>query len=81
LADPKVALLGKEPIYWNGEVVGHVTSANFGYSVGQSLAYGYLPRAAAGAGTKLEVYYFGRRFPATVANEPLYDPKNLRLKG
>jgi hypothetical protein len=29
---------------------------------------------------RVEVYYFGRRFPATITPEPLFDPDNLRLK-
>ena len=31
-------------------------------------------------GTKLELDYFGKRYPVTVTNEPLLDPENKRLK-
>lgn len=80
--DPRVAILGKEPIYAAGsdQVLGYVTSANYGYSVRASLAYGYLPVAHAAEGTPVEVYYFGERFPAKVSREPLFDPENTRLK-
>jgi glycine cleavage system aminomethyltransferase T len=78
--DPAVALMGKEPIFAGERVLGYVTSANYGYSVNRSLAYGYLPADAAQVGTRVEVYFFGRRYPATVTPEPLFDPENERLK-
>jgi glycine cleavage system T protein len=80
--DPGVAIMGKEPIFATGSdrVLGYVTSANYGYSVRQSIVYGYLPVEQAGEGTQVEIYYYGNRYPATVRQEPLYDPKNLKLK-
>jgi len=80
LEDRSVVMLGKEPILHGATVVGYVTSANFGYTVGQSIAYGYLPLELAGEGIRLEIQYFGRRYPATVGKEPLYDPDMSRLK-
>ena len=62
------------------QVLGYVTSANYGYTVGKSIIYGYLPLEHAAEGNKVEVQYFGRRFPATVVKEPLYDPQMTRLK-
>lgn len=70
--DPRVVLVGKEPILNGDSVVGFVTSATFGYTVGQSIALGYLPLALAEPGTRLEVEYFGVRTAATVTAEPLY---------
>jgi glycine cleavage system T protein len=78
--DPTVAVMGKEPIFVDGQVAGFVTSANYGYTVGQSIVYGYLPVEHAAAGTKVEVQYFGKRYPATVRKEPLFDPEMTRLK-
>ena len=86
--DPSVALMGKEPIFTPGNgganhdspVLGYVTSANYGYSVRQSIAYGYLPIEHSDEGAKVEIYYYGGRHPATVRKEPLYDPENLKLK-
>ena len=31
-------------------------------------------------GTKLEIDYFGKRYPVIVTKEPLLDPENKRLK-
>lgn len=81
LDDPTTVLMGKEPILAGGEPVGYVTSAGFGYSVGASIAFGYLPAALAEVGSRLEVDAFGRPVAATVVDDPLYDPAGLRLRG
>jgi glycine cleavage system aminomethyltransferase T len=73
--------MGKEPIRADGDVVGSVTSAGYGYSIGRCIAYGYLPAELAVEGTELEVEYFGERLRAQVASEPLWDPKGERLRG
>jgi dimethylglycine oxidase len=77
---PDALAMGKEPILKDGQRLGYVTSANYGYSVGTFIAYGYLPVAYAQEGTQVEVEYFGRRQPATVTREPLLDPRSARMK-
>ena len=74
------AVLGKEPIRVGGEVVGYVTSAGFGYTVGRSIAYGWLPASVAVPGTAVEIEWFGEQVPATVAPEPLFDAGMTRLR-
>jgi dimethylglycine oxidase len=78
--DPSHVVMGKEPIWSGDDVVAYVTSANYGYSIGRGIVYGYLPAELAGEGTPVEVEYFGERLPAAVAPDPLYDPKNERLR-
>ena len=80
LDDPSGVVLGKEPIRSGGHVVGYATSAGYGYSVGRCIVYGYLPAELAVPGTPLEVEYFDERLPATVAEDPLWDPKGERLR-
>jgi glycine cleavage system aminomethyltransferase T len=80
LNEPGAVALGKEPILADGKKIGYVTSANYGYSVGAWIVYGYLPIALAAEGTQVEVEYFGVRQPATVRREPLFDPKSARMK-
>jgi glycine cleavage system T protein len=80
LVEPQAVVLGKEPILAGGEAVGYVTSANYGYSVGQFIVYGYLPIALAEPGTKLDIRYFDQLVQAIVCQEPLYDPVGLKLK-
>jgi glycine cleavage system aminomethyltransferase T/glycine/D-amino acid oxidase-like deaminating enzyme len=80
LDDRNAALIGYEPIFANGAVIGHVTSANFGYSVGKFIAYGYLPVEHSAVGTPLEIMYFGERYAATVSPDPLFDARMTQLK-
>ena len=80
LEDPEGMALGTEPIYSDGKAVGYVTSTNYGYFVDKHIVYGYLPSELSSTGTKLELEYFGKRYPLTVTTEPLLDPENSRLK-
>ncbi|MET0871554.1 MAG: FAD-dependent oxidoreductase [Paeniglutamicibacter terrestris] len=73
-------VLGKEPVYLDGAPAGYVTSAAYGYTVRTPLAYAWLP-ASTVEGDQVEIEYFGRRIPATVAADPLFDPKMERLRG
>jgi dimethylglycine oxidase len=80
LDNPRAAAFGYEPIFSNGSCIGIVTSANFGYSVGKYVLYGYVAKDYTKLGTKLEIEYFGDRYPVTVENDPLFDPKGERMK-
>ncbi len=80
LEDPNRVVMGSEPLMDADQVVGYVTSADYGYSVHSSIVYGYLPAELANEGTTVDVLYFGQRFPATVVREPLFDPAGDRLK-
>lgn len=80
LADPDTVAFGSEPIRADGQVVGWVTSGGYGYSVGKSIAYGYLPIELARPGTKLTVECFGVELEAVVEREPLWDAKGERVR-
>ncbi len=82
LADPAVIATGNEPIRTpeDSRVVGWVTSGGYGYSVGKSIAYGYLPTEHAAFGTRLDIEIQGERIAVEVAREPLWDPKGERIK-
>lgn len=80
LDDPAAVGLGGEPLLDGERVLGHITSAGYGYTVRQSIAYGYLPIEYAVPGTRIETQLFGIRYGATVMKEPLYDPKNAKIK-
>ncbi|MGZ8581425.1 MAG: GcvT family protein, partial [Actinomycetota bacterium] len=80
LDDDRAVVMGKEPMWHEGRVVSYVTSANYGYSIGRGIVYGYLPAELAVEGTPVEVEYFGERLAATVTNDPLWDPKGERQK-
>jgi glycine cleavage system aminomethyltransferase T/glycine/D-amino acid oxidase-like deaminating enzyme len=84
LDDRETVVLGKEPVYAavddRSAPVGYVTSAAYGYTIDRSIAYAWLPAEHAAPGTRVEVEYFGRRVPATVAAEPLFDPDMSRIR-
>ena len=75
-------VLGDEPIWHDGKVIGWVTSGGYGHYVERSLAQGYVPRALGGDGRAgaFEVEILGERRPATIAAEPLFDPQGLRMR-
>ena len=71
---------GSEPVRVDGRVAGRVTSGGYGYTVERSIAYAYLPAAAASVGTAVEVEIFGEWVPGEVAAEPLFDPRGERIR-
>ncbi|MCL6552005.1 MAG: FAD-dependent oxidoreductase [Firmicutes bacterium] len=80
VAEPQAVALGNEPVWAGDRVVGRVTSGGYGYTVGESLAYAYLPVALARVGTALAVEIDGARVAAVVAREPRYDPGHTRVR-
>lgn len=67
---------------WQGdEVVGETTSGAWGYRVNASIALGMLRTDLAVPGTEIEVEIYGQRHKAIVQeDQPLWDPKNARLR-
>ncbi|GHJ04426.1 sarcosine dehydrogenase [Streptomyces olivaceus] len=79
LDDPAAVVLGREPVYVDGSPAGYVTSASYGYTLGRCVAYAWLP-ASVSTGSGVHVEYFGEKVPATVAEEPLFDPEMTRIR-
>lgn len=85
LADPDAVLVGRETILRGGQPVGYLTSGGYGYTVGQSIGYGYVrhPDGVSDdwltAGT-YELVVAGDALPATLALGPLIDPEGRRIK-
>jgi glycine cleavage system aminomethyltransferase T/glycine/D-amino acid oxidase-like deaminating enzyme len=80
LEDREAVVMGREPVFADGIPAGYVTSAAYGFSVGRSIAYAWLPAGAATPGRQVEIEYFGERLRAVVAAEPLFDPEMARLR-
>ncbi|KAL4973307.1 hypothetical protein BDW66DRAFT_168726 [Aspergillus desertorum] len=78
--DGKSMVMGKEPVYLSGEVVGYVTTAAFGYTIRKPVAYAWLP-AGLNEGVAVEIEYFGEKTRTTVVGEPVVDPEGNRLAG
>jgi 4-methylaminobutanoate oxidase (formaldehyde-forming) len=84
LQDPEPMLYHAEPIVRNGEVVGHLTSGNYGHTVGGALGMGYVPCQGETIDQMLESSYeievAGTRVKADASFKPFYDPKSERVK-
>ena len=77
-------VLGDEPIWHGGEVVGWATSGGYAHWSQASCAMGYVPAAAADPATPpdaFEIEVLGVRRPATRRDEPLFDPTGIRMRG
>ena len=81
LEDPRSVALGNEPVRIGGEIAGRVTTGGYGFTVGSSIAFAYLPPEHAAPGTEVAVEIFGEWIPGTVAQAPLFDPKGERIRG
>jgi 4-methylaminobutanoate oxidase (formaldehyde-forming) len=79
LDDPRSVCLGNEPVRIGGEIVGRVTSGGYGYAVERSIAYAYLPPDAP-IGTRGEIDVFGAWIGFEAVREPLWDPRNERIR-
>lgn len=83
--DPSIVLLGRETIYRDGQRVGWLTSAGFGYTVDRSIGLGYVRNREGVTGQwvldgSYELEVATQRVPAEVSMRPLYDPTNARVK-
>ena len=82
--DDPADVIGDEPVWHHDEVVGWVTSGGFGHSVGESIALGYVPTELSTpdgpGGDGFEIEIIGRRRPARLQPEPLFDPGGLRMR-
>jgi dimethylglycine dehydrogenase len=75
-------VLGDEPIWHKGKVVGWVTSGGFAHYVNKSMAQGYVPKDLAGdtgAGA-FEIEIIGENRKATIITEPPFDPEGKRMR-
>jgi len=80
ISDSRTIALGKEPIHAGDKIVSWVASGGYGYSVGISMAYAYLPIEYAKPGTALSIEFFGTQVAAEVVKSPLWDPKGERIR-
>ena len=80
LADERSVALGNEPVRIGGEIQGRVTTGGYGYTVGSSIAYAYVPPDRAEPGTAVEIEIFGEWIEGEIAAEPLFDPKGERIR-
>ncbi len=81
-------VVGDEPIWCNGEVVGWVTSGGYAHHSEASVALGYVPRhlvpetlsTAPSSTADFEIEIIGTRRNAKLLAEPLWDPVGERMR-
>jgi dimethylglycine dehydrogenase len=73
-------VIGDEPVWHDGEVVGWITSGGYAHYSGVSLALGYIPTSLVSAESGFEIEIIGRRRPAVIRHEPVLDPQGLRMR-
>lgn len=72
---------GYEPVWQDGELVGFVTSGDYGHTLGKSLAMALVRPEAAAEGTALSIHVVGRECAATVIAQSPYDPESKAMRG
>ena len=85
---------GGEPLLRNGQLVGYLTSAGYGYSLGKAVGLAYVKGAPSEGSTKAaivdanyikegayEVQIADRLHKVSVSLRPFFDPKGTKLSG
>lgn len=84
LSDPELLLYHNEPIIRDGEIVGYISSGNYGHTLGGAIGMGYVPcegeKAADVLASTYEIDVMGTRVKAEASLKPMYDPKSERVK-
>lgn len=84
LTDPEPLLYHNEPIWRDGEIVGHLSSGAYGHHLGAAIGMGYVPCTGQSVADVLsssyEIDVAGVRVRAEVSLRPMYDPKAERVR-
>ena len=72
--------IADEPIRYNGEVVGWVTSGGYAHHAKKSVALGYIPAELAKETNGFQIEIIGEWRDAVRLSEPLFDPKGNRMR-
>jgi 4-methylaminobutanoate oxidase (formaldehyde-forming) len=86
LQDPEAMLYHHEPILRDGVIVGHLTSGNYGHTLGGSVGLGYIEvkdevdKEYIESG-KFEIDVAGDLIPAKASLSAMYDPRAERMRG
>ena len=86
LRDPAPLLYHNEAILRDGEIVGYLTSGNYGHHLGGAIGLGYVKCAADGESAEAQlrsdyaIDVAGTIVPAEVSFRPMYDPKAAQVR-
>ncbi len=73
-------VIGDEPVWHEGEVVGWVTSGGYAHHSEASVAMGYIPAELADSPGQFEIEIVGTRRPAKLVEGCLWDPEGTRMR-
>jgi dimethylglycine dehydrogenase len=73
-------VLGNNPIYDNGSVVGRATSGEFGFRLNKSIALGMVKPEFSEVGQKLKIDILGKMHEASIVEESPYDAENKLIR-
>ncbi|MEO1139844.1 MAG: FAD-dependent oxidoreductase [Pseudomonadota bacterium] len=84
LTDAEPLLYHNEPIVRDGQIVGYLSSGNYGHHLGGAMGLGYVPCEGETVDQLLssgfEIDVAGTRVAAEASLRPMYDPKSERVK-
>ena len=84
LKDAEPLLYHNEPIVRDGEIVGYLSSGNYGHALGGAVGMGYVPckgeKSSELLASSYEIDVAGSRVQAEISFKPLYDPTGARTK-
>jgi 4-methylaminobutanoate oxidase (formaldehyde-forming) len=86
LQDPDAVLYHHEPVLRDGVIVGHLTSGDYGHTLGGAVGIGYVEAdeeitADYIAGGEFEIDVGGERVAARASLSAMYDPRAERMRG
>ena len=73
-------VIGDEPVWHDGNVVGWITSGGYAHYSQASLAMGYIPTELVDKKSGFEIEIIGKRRPATILHDPILDPSGSRMR-
>ena len=85
LTDSEPLLYHTEPVFRDGDLVGYLTSGNYGHHLGAAIGLGYVAcdrseKPADLLSSNYEIEVAGERFAAEATFKPFYDPKSERVR-
>ena len=82
LDDVNATVLGNEPVYCEGKIVGQTTSAAFGYRISRPVALAYIDTNIASdlQGLKVDIDIARRMFGGTIETNAVFDPEGKRVR-
>ena len=86
LTDPRPLLYHNEPILRDGQIVGQLSSGNYGHALGGAIGLGYVPCRTPGEAPEemlastYRIEVAGQSFAAEASLSPMYDPTSSRIR-